>query len=75
MIYLCSLHSNVTHVMAFFSVGVCVHKHSKSNEVVHISKYSTCEQRPKYIRAFSHNTVSNNKQHMMFELSVVLIVE
>lgn len=31
-----------THIMALVSIGVSVHKYSKSSEVIHVTKHRTC---------------------------------
>ncbi len=51
----------VTHIMGLVSVGVSVHKYSKSNELVHVAKHRTCEEQGRYIRAFLINSLTTNR--------------
>lgn len=50
----------VTHIMGLVSVGVSIHKYSKSNELVHVAEYGTCEEQGRYIRVFLTNSLTTN---------------
>lgn len=63
--------TTVTHIMVLVSIGVSVHKYSKSNKLVHVAKHRTCKERMRYIRAFPHKQ-PHNKQHRMLELFIVV---